>query len=69
MDKTGTIAALAPPARSGKQKNVELGMTFEQVRRLLGNPDDQVVFKNKEMWTYPDLTVVFEDGRVEKTRR
>jgi Zn-dependent protease with chaperone function len=68
-DEAETVAALAAPGRSGKQKKVEPGMTFEEVRRLLGSPDDQVVFKSKEMWSYPELTVVFADGRVEKIRR
>jgi hypothetical protein len=34
------------------------------VRRLLGEPQGEVVFGEKTRWTYPGMTVVFAKGKV-----
>ena len=39
-------------------------MTADEVRRALGDPQAEVVFGEKTRWSYPDLTIVFEKGRV-----
>lgn len=47
-----------------KRAEIKAGMTIEEVRRALGDPDAEVVFGEKTRWTYPDLTVVFANGKV-----
>jgi hypothetical protein len=43
-------------------------MTPLEVLDVLGKPQKEVTFENKSRWTYPDLTVVFENGRVKEVR-
>lgn len=64
-------AAPAPasaPAAGGGRKEVAPGMTFDQVRGLFGNPAGEVVFGNKARWSFPDITVIFEDGKVTEVK-
>ncbi len=65
--------SVPPPAAASRRaqsapasSNVEIepGMTVEQVKKLLGEPTGIVRFGDKARWTYPDLTVVFEKGKV-----
>jgi Zn-dependent protease with chaperone function len=72
------LAAAPPPpvangagaaAASGTQRTeITVGMTTDEVRRLLGNPQAEVVFAGKTQWSYPALTVVFVNGRVTDVR-
>jgi hypothetical protein len=50
------------------QKDIKVGMTPLQVMEALGKPEKEVNFENKSRWTYPDLTVIFENGRVKEVR-
>ena len=59
--------AAAAPAPSSKQE-IAKGMTALQVIEILGKPQKEVTFENKTRWTYPDLTVIFENGRVAEVR-
>jgi hypothetical protein len=43
-------------------------MTPEEVRAILGSPRDELVFGDKTRWTYPDLSVVFERGKVKEVK-
>jgi hypothetical protein len=43
-------------------------MTAAEVRSLLGTPREELVFGDKTRWTYPDLTVVFEKGKVKEVK-
>jgi hypothetical protein len=43
-------------------------MTPEEVRALLGKPSEELQFEGTVRWTYPDLTVTFEDGRVKQVK-
>jgi hypothetical protein len=43
-------------------------MTPDEVRRVLGEPQEELAFGTRTRWTYPDLTVVFENGRVASVR-
>jgi predicted Zn-dependent protease len=54
----------APAAGSATHTDIRRGMTADEVRRALGDPQAEVVFGEKTRWSYPDLTVVFEKGRV-----
>jgi membrane protease subunit (stomatin/prohibitin family) len=57
--------APAPTASApGVKREIKPGMTFDEVRVALGAPANEVVFAGKAKWTFPDLTVIFEDGKV-----
>jgi hypothetical protein len=43
-------------------------MTPLDVINVFGKPDREVAFENKTRWTYPDLTVIFENGRVKEVK-
>ena len=68
-------AAAAPPAGAAAlvaaappRKEIRAGMTAAEVRSLLGTPREELVFGDKTRWTYPDLTVVFEKGKVKEVK-
>ncbi len=64
-----TTRALLPVApSSGAAKEIQIGMTENQVRALVGPPSDQVAFGGKSKWTYPGMTVVFEGGKVKDVK-
>ena len=43
-------------------------MTFDEVKGLFGEPTGEVVFGNKTRWSFADITVIFEDGKVTEVR-
>jgi hypothetical protein len=45
-------------------KEIRQGMTPDEVRAVMGEPERDVAFGARRHWTYPGLTVVFDDGRV-----
>jgi hypothetical protein len=59
----GPAPAAAAPA-PGVKREIAPGMTFDEVRAAFGAPANEVVFGGKAKWTFPDLTVIFEDGKV-----
>ena len=69
---TVTIAPVAAPAETqalvsapvSKRTEIKPGMTGDEVRRALGEPEAEVVFGEKTRWSYPGLTVVFVKGKV-----
>jgi hypothetical protein len=66
----GREPASARTVASGgtSKKEIKAGMTPLEVLDILGKPQKEVTFENKSRWTYPDLTVVFENGRVKEVR-
>jgi Zn-dependent protease with chaperone function len=50
------------------RREIKAGMTADEVRRLLGDPQAEVVFAGKTQWAYPSLTVVFVGGKVTDVR-
>jgi Zn-dependent protease with chaperone function len=56
------------PSSGGGRNEIRLGMTPEQVRGLLGAPEEEVAFGERRKWSYPDLTVVFENGQVAEVK-
>jgi hypothetical protein len=54
------------PAASGSKKDadIKMGMTEKEVVDLLGAPAKKVGFGRKTQWTYKNMTIVFEGGRV-----
>jgi membrane protease subunit (stomatin/prohibitin family) len=62
-------AAPAPAAPAGGvRRELKPGMTFDEVRGMFGEPAGEVVFGNRARWTYPDITVVFEDGKISEVK-
>jgi hypothetical protein len=55
-------------AATTTRKDIKVGMTPLEVMESLGKPEKEVNFENKSRWTYPDLTVIFENGRVKEVR-
>ena len=43
-------------------------MTSLEVIDILGKPKSETSFQSQSKWTYPDLTVIFENGRVKEVR-
>jgi Zn-dependent protease with chaperone function len=58
----------AAPSPGTQRREIKAGMTADEVRRLLGDPQAEVVFAGKTQWTYPALTVVFANGKVTDVR-
>jgi membrane protease subunit (stomatin/prohibitin family) len=54
----------APAAR----REIAPGMTFDEVRGLFGDPTGEVVFGSRTRWSFADVTVIFEDGKVTEVR-
>jgi len=63
----GPASALMAPAAT-QRAEIRPGMTPDEVRRLLGNPKEEIVFSDKTRWTYPDLAVIFEKGKVKEVK-
>jgi Zn-dependent protease with chaperone function len=59
-----TGAARSAPRPASTRTEIKPGMTADEVRRLLGDPQGEVVFGEKTRWTYPGMTVVFAKGKV-----
>jgi hypothetical protein len=59
-------AAAAPAAAqpTTTKKEIKAGMSMLEVIDILGKPQKEVAFESKTRWTYPDLTVIFLNGRV-----
>ncbi len=59
--------AKAPAPRSAPRE-VTTGMATDEVLAILGQPEDRRAFGRRARWVYPDITVVFEGGRVTDIR-
>jgi membrane protease subunit (stomatin/prohibitin family) len=57
-----------PGAVPAGRREITPGMTFDQVRALFGSPTGEVVFGNKARWSFADITIVFEDGKVTEVK-
>lgn len=73
-DEPRGSVAKAPRAEAAKaqaqaeKQEIKVGMTPLQVIDILGKPQKEVSFENTAKWTYPDLTVIFENGKVKEVR-
>ena len=54
----------ASPASGTQRAEIKVGMSADEVRKILGDPQAEMVFGEKTRWTYPALTVVFANGKV-----
>ncbi len=64
----GPVAAAAAAPTRRPAAEVQPGMPPDEVRRVLGPPAEELVFGEKTRWTYPDRTVIFENGKVKEVR-
>ena len=58
----GALRRRPPPTTT--KKEIKVGMGMLEVIDILGRPQKEVSFQSKTRWTYPDLTVIFVNGRV-----
>jgi hypothetical protein len=56
--------APAPPAPAAAPKTIALGQTKDQVVAIFGQPQKIVNLGAKEMYFYPDMKVIFTNGKV-----
>jgi hypothetical protein len=66
----GGAGGPAPAARAAKTTAAEIkvGMTPLEVLDALGKPAKETTFQAQSKWTYPELTILFENGRVKEVR-
>jgi hypothetical protein len=57
-------AAQAPAQSSAPPKTIALGQTTDQVIGILGQPQKIVNLGAKQMYFYPDMKVIFTNGKV-----
>jgi hypothetical protein len=69
-DTIGAAAELAessvPPPTGTKE--IKLGMTTDQIERILGVPATKVDLGEKVLYKYTDMTIEFHDGKVTDVR-
>jgi hypothetical protein len=66
---TGNRPAAAPAApAAGKKKEIKAGMTALEVIDVLGRPTEELTFGNQTKWVYPNLTVMFVNGKVSEVK-
>lgn len=61
-------APAAAPAKATTKREIKPGMTALEVIDILGKPQSETAFQNQSKWVYPDLTVIFDNGRVKEVR-
>jgi len=62
-------AAAAPaPAAKTVKREIKAGMTALEVIDIMGKPQSETSFQSQSKWVYPDLTVIFDNGRVKEVR-
>jgi hypothetical protein len=66
----GAAAALAESSvlPATETKEIKLGMTTDQVEKILGTPGTKVDLGEKILYKYRDMTVEFHDGKVTDVR-
>jgi hypothetical protein len=56
--------ASASAGNSGSSTTIALGQTIDQVSAALGNPSRIVDFGAKKIYAYPDMKIIFQNGKV-----
>ena len=59
-----TVIADPAIASAVQSKTVKLGMSPDEVKQSLGNPDKIVDLGAKQVYIYKDMKVIFLDGKV-----
>jgi predicted Zn-dependent protease len=60
--------AVPAPGSGTTHTEIKPGMTADEVRKALGEPQAETVVGEKTRWTYPGLTLVFLKGKVTDVR-
>jgi hypothetical protein len=71
LARTAAPARAAAPAAapaSTTRKEIKPGMSMLEVIDVLGKPQKEVSFETRTRWSYPDLTVIFVNGRVKEVQ-
>jgi hypothetical protein len=58
------VSSSAASAQASQSKTVNLGMTVDQVKQALGEPDKTINLGPKTIFVYKDIKVVFVDSKV-----
>jgi hypothetical protein len=66
--RTAAPGAAAAPAAASSKKEIKPGMSMLEVIDVLGRPQKEVSFETTTRWTYPDLVVIFVNGRVKEVK-
>lgn len=63
---SGQNTAVAPPATAAaaQSKTVDIGMTTDQVKQVLGAPEKTMNLGPKTIYVYTDVKVIFKDSKV-----
>jgi hypothetical protein len=61
-------APAAAPAAKTVKRDIKAGMTALEVIDIMGKPQSETSFQSQSKWVYPDLTVIFDNGRVKEVR-
>lgn len=61
-------ASAVASAPATTKKEIKPGMSMLEVIDILGKPQKEVSFETKTRWTYPDLVVIFVNGRVKEVQ-
>ncbi|MCM2254415.1 MAG: hypothetical protein NDJ94_01970 [Vicinamibacteria bacterium] len=73
-ESRGSSRSAAPQPESRPQqgapakREIAVGMTPLQVIDILGKPKQELTFQNQQKWTYPEIVVIFENGKVKEVR-
>jgi hypothetical protein len=59
-----TVVADPAVASAVESKTIKLGMSTDEVKKSLGNPDKIVDLGAKQVYIYKDMKVVFMEGKV-----
>jgi len=62
--EAGSVPSASAPGAPAAPLNVRQGQTIEEVERALGRPGKILNAGAKTIYVYPDLKIVFVDGRV-----
>lgn len=58
------VVAVPEIANAVQSKTVDIGMAQDQVKQVLGNPDNIINLGPKTIFVYPKMKVIFMDGKV-----
>jgi hypothetical protein len=64
--RPGAAGVPVPPPTA--KRDLKVGMTPLEVMDALGRPQSETTFDKITRWTYPDLTVIFENGRLKEVK-
>ena len=64
QEASASAPTASPAATSGPSVTIALGQTTDQVTAALGNPPRIIDLGAKKIYTYPDMKIIFQNGKV-----